>query len=98
MPIRFVLLLAGRDLGRVAVTVGVDKDQKILIADGRLRKLEQPKRKNIKHLLFINCDSSWLDSLRHRGALTNEDLAKACKAVEDALDEKNTNTQELHKE
>ena len=98
MPIRFVLLLAGRDLGRVAVTVGVDEDHRILIADGRLRKLEGPKRKNIKHLLFIDCDSSWLDSLRHRGALTNEELAKACKAVEDALDEKNTNTQELHKE
>lgn len=83
---RFVLLLAGRDMGRVALTLGGYDDRTVLIADGRLRKLEKPKKKNIKHLLFIDCDCSELDSLRHRGALTDAVLAKACEAVEDALD------------
>ena len=44
---RFVLLLAGRDMGRVALTLGGYDDRTVLIADGRLRKLEKPKKKKL---------------------------------------------------
>lgn len=86
MPVQFVLSLAGRDMGRVAVTVGVTDDERVLICDGRTHKIGNPKKKKLKHLLFIRCDCSELDSLIHRGALTDNELAKACKAVEGALD------------
>lgn len=86
MPHRFVLTLAGRDMGRVCLTVGVTDDGRMLIADGRTHKLENPKKKQLKHLVFLDCDCSGLDLLIHRGALTDNELAKACKAVEGALD------------
>ena len=95
MPYRFVLSLAGRDMGRVALTVGVTDDGRVLIADGRTHKIESPKKKKLKHLLFLDCNDGLLDSLIHRGALTDNGLAKACKAVEDALD---NDTRELLKE
>lgn len=90
MPVQFVLSVAGRDMGRVAITVGVADDGRVLIADGRTHRLKNPKKKNPKHLVVIAGEISLLDSLIHRGALTDTELAKACKAVEDALDSDRT--------
>lgn len=48
-----VKAIAGRDAGRLFVIVGAyGKDA--LIADGKTRKLEKPKRKNIRHLRVTN--------------------------------------------
>lgn len=87
MQMHFVLSLAGRDMGRVALEVGETADGRVLVADGRTHRISNPKKKNPKHLVVIAGDVSPLDSLIHRGALTDTELAKACKAVEDALDE-----------
>lgn len=40
---------AGRDQGRYYVAVAT-KDRLVYIADGRERKLEHPKAKNLKHI------------------------------------------------
>lgn len=40
---------AGRDSGRYFVILK-NEDRFVFIADGKTRKLESPKRKNIKHL------------------------------------------------
>jgi len=46
-----VLSLAGRDAGRVMVVVSADAGEGfVLAADGRRRKLSNPKRKRAKHL------------------------------------------------
>lgn len=44
-----VKALAGRDKGRFFLVLDIDKGY-ALIADGKTRLLEKPKRKNIKHL------------------------------------------------
>ena len=44
-----VKALAGRDQDRLFVAVAVE-DRCVFIADGKERKLEKPKRKNIKHI------------------------------------------------
>jgi ribosomal protein L14E/L6E/L27E len=41
-----VISLAGRDKGRIAAVVGVVDENYVLIADGRTRKTESPKRRN----------------------------------------------------
>jgi len=47
---KVVLAKAGRDKGRHFVIVGrIDKDY-VLIADGRTRSIDKPKKKKIKHL------------------------------------------------
>ncbi|NLV88963.1 MAG: hypothetical protein GX021_06335 [Tissierellia bacterium] len=45
---------AGRDKGRVFLVLEVIDDQYVLIVDGDLRKLENPKRKKLKHLMVYN--------------------------------------------
>lgn len=40
----------GRDRGRAFVVVGVPEQNYILIADGNLRKIEKPKKKNLRHI------------------------------------------------
>ena len=44
---------AGRDSGGFFAVVGLEEEY-CFIADGKSRKLDRPKRKNIKHLSFTN--------------------------------------------
>ena len=44
-----VKALAGRDQDRFFVAVAIE-DRCVLIADGKERKLEKPKPKNVKHI------------------------------------------------
>ncbi|MBQ8123817.1 MAG: KOW domain-containing RNA-binding protein [Ruminococcus sp.] len=44
---------AGRDSGGFFAVVRLEEEY-CFIADGKSRKLERPKRKNIKHLSFTN--------------------------------------------
>lgn len=46
-----VMASAGRDKGRYFAVLG-EENGSVLIADGKTRKLESPKRKNIRHLKF----------------------------------------------
>ena len=41
---------AGRDSGRAFVVLGEADNDYVLIADGKLRKLEKPKKKKRRHL------------------------------------------------
>ena len=45
-----VIAKAGRDKGKVFAVTEILSDREVLIADGRSRPLERPKRKNIIHL------------------------------------------------
>lgn len=45
---------AGRDKGRMFVIVGLVNDNFVLLSDGDLRKMEDPKVKNLKHIHFTN--------------------------------------------
>ena len=49
------LALAGRDEGRLFAVVNIDEDDGnyVLIADGRSRRADKPKRKKIKHLKLV---------------------------------------------
>ena len=48
-PGRLLLAKAGRDKGSVFVATELRQDC-VFIADGKRRRLERPKRKNIKHI------------------------------------------------
>lgn len=41
---------AGRDKGKVFLVVSIVGDSFVYLADGEMRRLEKPKKKNIKHL------------------------------------------------
>lgn len=42
---------AGRDAGRKYVVIGFSDPGFVLVADGKIRKISRPKRKNLKHLV-----------------------------------------------
>lgn len=47
-----VKVIAGHDKDNFFIIKKVVNDKLVLIADGKSRKLEKPKQKNIKHLRF----------------------------------------------
>lgn len=52
---QLVVSLAGRDKGCICAVVGsADEEGFVYIADGRLRKVENPKKKKLKHLKPID--------------------------------------------
>ena len=48
-----VTAVAGRDCGGFFAVVGIEKNY-CFICDGKTRKLDSPKRKNIKHIRVTN--------------------------------------------
>ena len=52
---QLVVSLAGRDKGCICAIVGIpDEEGFVYIADGRVRKVEKPKKKKLKHLKPID--------------------------------------------
>jgi ribosomal protein L14E/L6E/L27E len=45
---------AGRDKGRIFLVLDIIDDDHVTIVDGDLRKLDNPKKKKIKHLIVYN--------------------------------------------
>ena len=45
----FVVSTAGRDFGNIFLTVDI-KENFVYIVDGKKRKIDKPKKKNIKHI------------------------------------------------
>ena len=60
-----VVSKAGRDKGYLLAVVGIEKDF-VLVADGKERPLERPKRKNPKHLAKTEITVS-LENITNRG-------------------------------
>ena len=48
-----VISLTGRDKGKIAAVIGSIDQNFVLIADGRTRKTEKPKKKKLKHIRKI---------------------------------------------
>ncbi len=73
-----VISSAGRDSKHLFAIVGVDEDSLesgiVYIADGRLRSVEKPKKKKLKHLKFTNTVSEQVVELLSQGTLTNRSL------------------------
>lgn len=78
-----VISTAGRDTGKYYLVVEIIDDKYVKISDGDKKKLEYPKRKNIKHLKSAGYVaeeiSIWLSSGRR---VRNEDIKKTIKKYE----------------
>ena len=45
---------AGRDNGNILLVLEIIDEQNVLVVDGKTRKLDNPKKKKIKHLIVYN--------------------------------------------
>ncbi len=71
---------AGRDKGKLFVVLAVEGEY-LLLADGKGRKAESPKRKKSKHVLFVAKDTSRLaDKIKGSEKVTNCDLRRTLAA------------------
>ncbi len=71
-----VISLAGRDRGSYAFVIGLE-DGYALLADGKGRRLERPKRKKCKHIAKVaRIDSRVAEKLRAGDRVLNSELRK----------------------
>ncbi|MBQ6987191.1 MAG: KOW domain-containing RNA-binding protein [Oscillibacter sp.] len=72
---------AGRDMGKLFVVLAVEGEY-LLLADGKSRKLEAPKRKKRRHVEFVAADDDTRLSKKIRGEekITNSELRRALAA------------------
>lgn len=72
---QFARSIAGHDKGNLYIIIGEDKDS-LILSDGRLKKVEKPKKKNRKHIQIIKKDCN---------VLVAEKIANGDKAVNEAI-------------
>ena len=71
-----IVSTAGRDQGKLFYVIGTDGVY-ALIANGKDRKLEHPKRKKLKHVRFVTrTDSRVANKLRTGERLLNSELRR----------------------
>jgi ribosomal protein L14E/L6E/L27E len=51
---QLVRSIAGRDAGTYFLVVGVKDSRHVMVADGRLRHISRPKKKNVRHLEVLS--------------------------------------------
>ena len=72
---------AGRDKGELFFVLATEGDF-LLLADGKLRPVECPKRKRRKHVVLRRADGGELSRrIRSNESITNSELRKAIAAV-----------------
>ena len=71
---------AGRDEGEVFFVLAVQEDF-LLLADGKRRRVEAPKRKRVKHTVFLEESVHPMsEKIRGNEKITNSELRKAIAA------------------
>ena len=67
---------AGRDKGKIFAVLAVEGEY-LLLADGKSRKVEHPKRKKRRHVLFVSAEETRLSDKINRGEkITNSELRR----------------------
>lgn len=73
---------AGRDAGRAYLVVGMRPDGRVLVADGRYRKVAKAKPKNVRHLwLHDRIAAPIAERLKQGEAVTDAQLWQALEAL-----------------
>ena len=76
---------AGRDKGKLFVVLAVEGEY-LLLADGKGRKVESPKRKKRRQVLFVAADDTRLsDKIKSEEKITNSELRRTLAGYRDAV-------------
>ena len=75
--------IAGRDKGNYFVVVGIDeKENYIYLVDGNIRKVENPKKKKLKHIELTNYyDENLADRINKKRKITNQEVKRFLKEI-----------------
>ena len=76
---------AGRDKGKLFVVLATEGEY-LLLADGKSRKVESPKRKKRRHVLFVAADETRLsEKMRREEKITNSELRRTLAAYREEV-------------
>jgi ribosomal protein L14E/L6E/L27E len=80
---------AGRDAGRKYLVIAKLDDRYVLVADGVTRKIVQPKKKNIRHLVAHRQIATEIaQALQQNEKLTNQQLKSTIELLTDTVEER----------
>ena len=72
---------AGRDRGKLFVVLAVEGEY-LLLADGKTRKAEAPKRKKRRHVLYVASEDNRLsEKIKSEEKITNSELRRTLAVV-----------------
>jgi large subunit ribosomal protein L14e len=75
---------AGRDRGRFMLVIKILDENYVYVVDGDLRKVENPKKKKIKHLRILNKKSDYIvEKLENKRKIYNEEIREVLKELVD---------------
>lgn len=76
---------AGRDKGKLFIVLAVEGEY-LLLADGKSRKVEAPKRKKRRHVLFVSEQETRLSEKMKSGEkITNSELRRTLASYRPAV-------------
>ena len=78
----FATSIAGHDHNNIYVTIDAD-DEYVYLVDGKIRKVNNPKKKKLKHVQLIKrTDDTITGRINNNVALSNEDIKYAIKNIQ----------------
>lgn len=84
---QIVRAAAGRDKDGLFYVVGGDQEGRLLLCDGRRRRLARPKAKKLRHVEFLKgSDHPAIQKLKQGEALSDKALRRALAAFRDQLE------------
>jgi len=90
---RLVCSARGRDRGRYYLVIGSDKTARVKVADGVIRKVENPKLKNVRHLYYYDVIAEGMRAKAESGKrVTNVDLRRELKSLLESDEKVQDNT------
>ena len=76
---------AGRDKGKLFVVLAVEGEY-LLLADGKSRKVETPKRQKHRHVLFVAAEETRVsEKIKSNEKVTNSELRRTLAAYRDEV-------------
>jgi large subunit ribosomal protein L14e len=84
VPGGVVISKAGRDAGSEFIIIKVPEDRFVYVCDGRIRRIEKPKKKNIRHLEYNGTVIDILnEKLNNNMKVTNAEIRKALESYKE---------------
>jgi len=81
---RIVYSKSGRDKGKMFIIIDIVDENFVMLADGDLRKIENPKLKNIKHVQMTNMIAEEILQSINAGVIPgNHIIKKALKKIQE---------------
>lgn len=90
---RVVYSKSGRDKGKLFVIVKVVNENYVMLVDGDIRKIENPKLKNFKHIQYTNLKANNVLDYLNRGEIPGNHVIR--KNLKQLLEARETSGKEV---